>query len=179
MPGPGVEVGFFPLCHPHPPTPLPTLLDPHIFSLGHLCPPLHSLNQQPRRKARASQSVPYADIHAGHWYHAQFEFKDNSKINPAANTPATLPQPTRLPRLSVPPRATSLTGSSSCDKSPPPDGPVQGKAIWLFLTSFGGQLDSRRKNSVATAIHRGQPHSSPVSPIQQCPDHRSRVVRLC
>lgn len=85
----------------------------------------------------ARKPVPYTELVIGHWYQARFEFNDRIIGAPSA----TLASATQSSSIT---RATTRNKSHRVmvlTKFEDPDGPVYGRAICVFLTSFGGRQD--------------------------------------
>lgn len=78
--------------------------------------------------------IPFADLKIGHWYRSRFEFEIDGEISDTAVEP-----PASANRAA--PRNKSHR-VLVLNKLPAPNGPLEGRAVCLFLTSFGGHLDS-------------------------------------
>lgn len=106
--------------------------------------------------------VPYAELAIGGWYQARFEFKDHDNSTGVSSATSA----TRATARNKSHRVMVLTKFTN------PDDPASGRAICVFLTSFGGHLNlntcitnprDRLKyisvNSLATTLYSSIPIS--------------------
>lgn len=111
--------------------------------------------------------VAYPDVVVGNWYQARFAFKVDNEIG---TSPAIGDLPT-----SASSRGTTRNKSHRVmvlTKFPDAASPLHGRAICVFLTSFGGRLDlattipsSFQRHKYLAVNTTAQPPTSPYSPI--------------